>query len=843
MARPFVRDKNDVLDNFSAFIALRQSDEPATVAKYRSYLKSAKVLVVAKVDGRREYAPSRFVGYRANSLAKHKKGHEAQLNDGTATNTKLTELFGKLYYADPEEDKKFQAFCVKHEISKDLNGLTTPLKYIFADYAASSSAIHRKQRQGESDSSSDLPAVPLTLEPSCYLLGAVWKGAKPENQLSRFLEQGVWENGHDANFTEVVNTIPVGSTVYVKAHYFDQGIKKPLVDIRARGVVTGNPQSGHDLLVAWEKGFSPYKLTDAELPGVAGRYWNTVDRVTEPTHLAWFLHGIKPKPFLKKMPISSFPRNQILYGPPGTGKTYHTIARAVALLEDISDEELAKKYPPANREALREKFEDYRKAQRIEFVTFHQAFSYEDFIEGIKPLPPAKQDESLALTTVSKPVQYDVVPGVFRRVCEAAAAAANTAEAPPLPEFDVLYDEFVADLKGRMTSTNGSLSFYTITGEPVTLTDANVDLPTRRLTFLHDNSAQQNHYIDKQWIQKLYEKYASIDQIKNLTKDITKAVGGSNGSLMWVVFNELKKYEAAWLIQERGKQQTKPAQPFVLIIDEINRGNVANIFGELITLLEDDKRTGRPEALTLRLPYSKQMFSVPHNLYLLGTMNTADRSVEALDTALRRRFSFTEMKPQPELLSPHQMIARLWLRYADEPWDGATYKPAETELYNLLGCADLAKEDQEPRWERLRLEGMAPKTTKSILDDVKMTGVDLEKLLHAINARLEQLLDHDHCIGHALLIHVHDFASLQEAFRRNILPLLQEYFFSDWGKLGLVLGGDFVKQVNLKQAPSIKLKSFPGYSSSTMSELSEKPVYRITDPADLEPKHFQEIYA
>jgi 5-methylcytosine-specific restriction endonuclease McrBC GTP-binding regulatory subunit McrB len=608
---------------------------------------------------------------------------------------------------------------------------------------------------------------------SCYLLGAVWNDSEPKNQLPRFIEQGIWENGHEEQFTGRVNEIPVGATVFAKASYFHNGLREPMLDIRAKGIVTANVQNGHDLTVTWDSAFEPYKLTESELPGI-GRYRNTVERVTEPTHLARFLEGVLP-PKDERKPLPSFPRNQILYGPPGTGKTYHTVAKAVALLSGTSDEDIAAQYPPEKRGELRQRFEDYRQAQRIEFVTFHQAFSYEDFVEGIKPLAPEKDAEGEPSTATAKPVQYAVEKGVFRRICESATAAANTAAAPILPAFDTLYDDFVAQLAERMESTKGSLTFFSKTSVPITLTGISLDNPLKRLTFLHANSGQQDHHIDKTWIKKLYDKYQSIDQVQHLTNDITKAVGGSNATLMWVVFNELKQYEAAWVAQERAKQQTTPPPPFVLIIDEINRGNVANIFGELITLLEDDKRAGGAEALTVTLPYSKEKFAVPSNLYVLGTMNTADRSVEALDTALRRRFSFTEMLPRPELL------------------------PVDVE------------------------------------------GINLRELLIAVNARLEQLLDHDHCLGHALLIHVKTLDQLREAFRRSILPLLQEYFFGDWGKIGLVLGAAFITQVNKKAgATGYKLLSFGSYSTG---ELSEKPVYRLTDIQQVPAQAFQAIYA
>lgn len=163
-----------------------------------------------------------------------------------------------------------------------------------------------------------------------------------------------------------------------------------------------------------------------------------------------------------------------------------------------------------------------------------------------------------------------------------------------------------------------------------------------------------------------------------------------------------------------------------LIIDEINRGNIAQIFGELITLIEEDKRLGRAEMIKLDLPYSKSKFCVPPNLFILGTMNTADRSVEALDTALRRRFSFEEKIPNPK------------------------------RLKQSIG------------------------------------GILLSELLERINSRIELLLDKDHKIGHSYFINVKDERELKNVFKNKILPLLQEYFYGDFGKIGLVLGNGFV---------------------------------------------------
>ena len=169
-----------------------------------------------------------------------------------------------------------------------------------------------------------------------------------------------------------------------------------------------------------------------------------------------------------------------------------------------------------------------------------------------------------------------------------------------------------------------------------------------------------------------------------------------------------------------------PDKRFVLIIDEINRGNIAKIFGELITLIEDSRRLGQPDATQVTLPYSRKAFGVPDNLYVVGTMNTADRSIQLLDTALRRRFTFIEVMPDPR----HRLIS---------------------------GDAG---------------------------------GVDCQEMLAAMNERIAALLDREHQIGHTYLLEVDDTRKLSDTFRNRIFPLLQEYFFDDWAKIRMVLGNN-----------------------------------------------------
>ena len=190
-----------------------------------------------------------------------------------------------------------------------------------------------------------------------------------------------------------------------------------------------------------------------------------------------------------------------------------------------------------------------------------------------------------------------------------------------------------------------------------------------------------------------------------------------------------------------GDNNDETLDKYVFIIDEINRGNVSQIFGELITLIEDDKRLGEPEAkaYTATLPYSNEVFSVPKNLYIIGTMNTADRSVEALDTALRRRFSFEEIMPND------------------------------------------------------KADGM----------DTKIEGHTLEEILRTINERIEVLKGREQQIGHSYLMKCETSADVKAAFKDKIVPLLQEYFYGDYSQIALVLGPDFVQKINKVNFPSI----------------------------------------
>jgi hypothetical protein len=413
--------------------------------------------------------------------------------------------------------------------------------------------------------------------------------------------------------------------------------------------------------------------------------------------------------------------NQILFGPPGTGKTYNTIEKAIRLANP------SYVFPNTgdkvkDREEIKKEFDRLKKLGQVYFTTFHQSLSYEDFIEGIKPLPPVP----------GQPVQYDVVPGLFKQACAMAAhncyseyIKSNKSDTDYT--FDDLYDAFITDVEALLEK-NMPPVYKTIQGRDVEIKEINKN--DSIIARAKDSIARQSAPLTKENIEKLYDRFETIEEIKGLdevrdTVQITPRI-----TEFYAVFRGLKDFEKTFkpnteyikevnisenfdvdeiqkkfdggVYNEAMKAFGQKALPVVFVIDEINRGNVSQIFGELITLIEDDKRAGRQEALEAKLPYSKKYFSVPANLYIVGTMNTADRSVEALDTALRRRFAFEEKMPEPKLLT-------------------------------------------------------------TIVKDIS-----LESLLVKINERVELLLDRDHTIGHSYFININkdDTLALKSCFSK-----------------------------------------------------------------------------
>ena len=411
------------------------------------------------------------------------------------------------------------------------------------------------------------------------------------------------------------------------------------------------------------------------------------------------------------------PLNQILFGAPGTGKTYHTKKMAVEIINGKKEED-------RSREEINKEYEQLVEEGQIVFTTFHQSLSYEDFIEGIKPK-----------VTEGGNVTYEVKEGIFKQLCSRANI---------IPDFDKGWNY----LKDKVKN-NPNFSLRTFNGNEIYVTEI-TDNEVLKIKYKGGKSDKSdNDGVSYDRAKKLQEAFPDLSVVKNI-KEFRSVIGGDS-TAFWAVLNFIKN-----------------APTHVLIIDEINRGNVSAIFGELITLLEEDKRKGNPEHIEAKLPYSGDNFSVPNNVYIIGTMNTADRSVEALDTALRRRFSFVEMQPDPNELS-------------------------------------------------------------------EVEGVKLKELLKTINQRIEMLIDKDHQIGHSYFIGIQNLEGLKRTFKDKIIPLLEEYFYGDFGKIGLVLGGEFIKLAENQVA-------FPENFEYEKGFLEDKKIYHITSFSDWKVDTFKSIY-
>ncbi len=288
---------------------------------------------------------------------------------------------------------------------------------------------------------------------------------------------------------------------------------------------------------------------------------------------------------------------------------------------------------------------------------------------------------------------------------------------------------------------------------------------------------------------KRYADYQKDGQIAMLTFHASFAYEDFVEGIKPLVKDQQLSYEVQEglfkIICQKAEQALKeekiPGQPrkYVLIIDEINRGNIPAIFGELITLIDSDKRKGQPEEKEVLLPYSKAPFSVPSNLYVLGTMNTADRSITHMDAALRRRFAFQAFLPEPSLLKQ---------------------TPSATEF---------------------------------------IRGIQLDKMLEAINRRMKVLLDEDHSIGHGFFMNVQTIDQLKDIFYNFLIPQLKEYFFNDLGKIGLILGNHFIEKTRSK--PSDKV--FASFNYPFVEELLDKATFRVKNKEEIDETAFINIYS
>lgn len=452
--------------------------------------------------------------------------------------------------------------------------------------------------------------------------------------------------------------------------------------------------------------------------------------------------------------------NMILYGPPGTGKTYNTAIYAVAICEEKSVEEVAEE-AKTNYQAVLSRYNELKAAGRIAFTTFHQSYGYEEFIEGIKPIV----DES------ANDIGYTIESGVFKEFCEQATRPKQEEISFTGKIWNIRNRAKDKDVKADFSEyiySNGVILVEDITdykrqcdllkkienGDWVVLgRDNRLDA----IGVVTDYEPTEVDYAPFHWQRKV--KWLATDLNKTFS-DIGKT--GHAFSNFAVAKSKLKAQDFYTLLNS-VETETKP---YVFIIDEINRGNISKIFGELITLIEETKRKGSDEAISAILPYSGDEFSVPNNVYLLGTMNTADRSIALMDTALRRRFSFVEMMPKPELL-------------------------------------------------------------QNVVVSQSGASVNIGEMLDTINKRIEFLFDREHTIGHAFFMKLANNPSidvLADIFKRSVVPLLQEYFYEDYEKIQLVLGDNGKTEERFKFIKNETVTPSALFNGRTRLEKTEKYV-------------------
>lgn len=460
--------------------------------------------------------------------------------------------------------------------------------------------------------------------------------------------------------------------------------------------------------------------------------------------------------YKKYAELLRFTPNLILYGPPGTGKTY-SLSKIIEANE--------------KQENSSSNYTEVEKEGRVKFITFHQSFSYEEFIEGLRPY--MNENNSL---------NYRVEPGILKSFIETHSIQSSTNKGINKIKQDIeisnenvvfrislgmkgekgLYEHFknnnkigighgvnknYLDLSSEeKRNANNTLKRF---AEQMNIGDFVCvfnDAETIRLVGV---VTSDYYYEDNDNLG--YPHRRNVVWLENFESNPLNILSINNNSIMTTGTLYKLNFSVSTLLRTIEDLKKVVKKPLYLIIDEINRGNISKIFGEIITLIEKDKR----DNLQVVLPYSKQKFSLPSNLYILATMNTSDRSIALLDTALRRRFAFVELVPNLKII-----------------------------------------------------ENINPKIGNS---------VSPAKLLNYLNGKIEQIIDRDHLIGHSYFVEESmNLEDLYYVWYYQIIPLLFEYFYFDYSKLHEILK-DFI-DISTNQIIYFEFKS----SGSTISLFEEK---------------------
>lgn len=638
------------------------------------------------------------------------------------------------------------------------------------EFAAALAKIEARKKKGLIAIQNDNPEAgndgeaPPADDRSAWLVGAYWDG---DDMSARFVEEGRWENGYDDRYLDQVRAVREGDRIAIKTTYrqtrdlpFDNGGKTAsCMQIKARGTVIGNPGDGKNLTVKWESDFSPLtiyhytyrrtisRIDDAKYPQVVD--WIFED-VSQPLGATATAPALPDDDTALTEAYGPSPRNVIFHGPPGTGKTRTLIEEILPTYIGETDRETHEvqiERAAASLgwfEVIAAVLIEEGRPLRVPQIRDH-AFVAAKLRSGAEPAHLsqliwniAQNHTVLASATVKTNVERRIEPLVFDK----DAASCWTL----VPGWKQIAPELTDAHKALMPD-----------GDSKSATVERFELVTFHPSFSYEDFVE------------------GLRPVEVERDDGTRAI-------------EIKPRDGALKrICKRAKMD--PDNRYALVIDEINRGNIAKIFGELITLVEPDKRvrydlSGRRIAgLEVTLPCTGEQFGVPENVDLYGTMNTADRSIALVDLALRRRFLFRAVPPDPGVI---------------QGADGN----------GLIDADD---------------------------DDV---AIDLRRLLRVMNARLTVLRGPDSRIGHAYLTTIEDIDGLRAAFRHRIIPLLQEYFFDDLEGVARVLtvrkgARPFIKPVVPQVAALFG-------SASDMDDLEDQPLWLVADSMPAE--SFRALY-
>jgi 5-methylcytosine-specific restriction protein B len=646
-----------------------------------------------------------------------------------------------------------------------------------------------------------------------WLVEADWDSEN--DQIERFKSEGIWVNSFFDESSDVVNNIKPDDLIAIKSSFtrkIDNNKFISALKIKATGIVTKNFNDGKLLEVVWDSHTPAYEVDNLIKTDTIHKLTDVdeINAIFYPEYIPQYEYA-EEIPYFESLDNVNVkhPLNLIYYGPSGTGKTFKTMTTALEIIDGFF---------PADPLEAKKKYEIYRDLGQISFITFHDAYTYDDFVEGLKPVISEGFPGQL---------DYQVKPGIFKEIAGLAKVELTTA--PNKINFNPDNEKtrfFKITIGTRSKERDDNTFSYCLSNNYIALDMlGGIDYSILENTidweqaqdeigqvyfFEHEEPEHKRLGIQAIYYFKNYMKTNDIVFVANDNNNII-AIGRVNGwyefkDIPGVRYHHFRKVE--WLIKgcnipsEKFYKKKFSEQPiyelnkrfivldnvtnfistkgnrkrnYVLIIDEINKGNIHKIFGELVSLIEPQKRIGEPEELRVKLPYSNEEFGVPHNLYIIGTMNSAYQS-ESFDNTLRRRFEFIEMVIDYKQLN------------------------------------------------------------------FKIDGIEIDKMLEKLNQRIKYLSENDFQIGHSYFIELKDkpsFETLRTIIKNKIIPLLQDYFSGDYQKISLVLADNQKTDPELQFIITNEIKSEDLFGQKIMNNNSKK-VYTLNLPDN--PEAYIKIY-